>query len=99
MSEYTKGKWKKQLYSNGYEIFADDKEETYIAGINEDNPNHKANAQLIETAPELLETLEEMLDWTDEFMPEETFELGGYEITERARNLVAKAKGEIDETT
>ena len=58
MSEYTKGKWKKQLYSNGYEIFADDEEETYIAGINEDNPNHKANAQLIETAPELLEAAE-----------------------------------------
>ena len=90
MSEYTKGPWKAQMYPRGfdqkesYEVFADDKDGTYIAGINEDNPDYKGNAQLIAAAPELLEAAEEIL---------ETVSVQSW-IGRRLYKAIRKAKGD-----
>ena len=58
MNKHTSGPWEKQKYGNSYEIFRCDKAGTYIANVNRDNSNHKANANLIAAAPELLEAAE-----------------------------------------
>ncbi len=56
---HTPGPWKAQR-AEGWrntDIFACDKDETYICAINEDNDERAANARLIAAAPELLEAL------------------------------------------
>lgn len=67
MSKYTKGPWKAVkdspltyaivIYSSDYDV---------VAVLDTDNPNDKANAQLVAAAPDLLEACEKALHVIDD---------------------------------
>ena len=96
MSKHTPGPWraselgvlsdKLTSYGNWY----------VCSLIDPDNEEHKANARLIAAAPELLESLEDLLSNLDEMglatMPGDTFE-NMRETVDRARAAIAKAEG------
>ena len=85
MNKHTSGPWEKQKYGNSYEIFRCDKAGTYIANVNRDNPNHKANANLIAAAPELLECLQTAT---------KIMKSGGLPVPVNFTKAIKKAKGE-----
>ncbi len=89
MSKHTPGPWKVSLNKNVPLIYQD-KFSNYtiwaIAKINDDEVgDRKANAILIAAAPELLESLEEMLTTPGVNMKE---------VILKARSVIKKAKGE-----
>lgn len=68
-----------------------------IVEVDNDTNNAEANARLIAAAPELLEALEQSLDWTVDFI--ESGDAGFWDVDKdenviRMRSAIAKAKGE-----
>ena len=98
MSKHTPGPWKKQKFGNSYEIFACDDVQSYIAGVNLDNPDNKANAQLIAAAPELLEVIEKAYFALDYFFNTninmEEFKYKNQGMEKELLRVIKKAKGD-----
>lgn len=114
MTGYTKGPWFCELHhraDNGKAVISiqvrenfnqcDEDDDPTIAGIHSSDPTDWANARLIASAPDLLESLIEVLPclgWECDDLEElhREHELGnGYaELIIRARAAIAKAKGE-----
>lgn len=98
MSKHTPGPWKAELWKKGleqresYEIFADDEDETYIAAINDDNPDHKANAQLIAAAPKLLKVAKRTLSALKSSGIEEKHNI----TIQKLKEIIAEAEGDAN---
>lgn len=74
-----------------WDVFADDKPGTYVAGVNRDNPDDEANARLIAAAPELLKAAERAERMLAEVTPANSY--AGSPLAE-LRTAIAKATGE-----
>ena len=89
MSKFTPGPWVAVARTNAYIDIEAPNEHGYVAKkvASLSMPNHTANASLIAAAPELLQSLKEVVDW---------LEIGDHEsaMHTKARLAIAKATGE-----
>ena len=88
---HTKGPWLWDIMP--CELRADDDKGTVLLRCSINHEPNKANARLIAAAPDMLEALEEIANYENDFNPHMT---GGDAHTMRvaARKAIRKAKGE-----
>lgn len=95
MSKHSEGPWSIDWYTSRLDVFSADSV-TLVATIQRSallsniDDTAKANARLIAAAPELLEALQNLLDWAIEVHSPRSFRIN-FSGMDKARDAIAKA--------